>query len=91
MVRQILINLVGNAIKFTPAGGSVYLSGRHAQLMAAMRFSVRDTGVGMNEEEIAHALTPFGQNREPPRPPSMTAPAWACRWPRRCWNCMAAA
>ena len=30
--------------------------------MAAYEIAVRDTGVGMSEEEIAHALTPFGQN-----------------------------
>ena len=61
MIRQIVINLVGNAIKFTPPGGSVHLSGR---LLANgdYEIAVRDTGVGMSEKEIAHALTPFGQN-----------------------------
>ena len=61
MIRQILINLVGNAIKFTPPGGAVYMTGR---ILAdgAYEIAVRDTGVGMSEEEISHALTPFGQN-----------------------------
>ena len=61
MVRQIVLNLVDNAIKFTPAGGRVTLSG--ATLPdGGYQLSVRDTGVGMSEKEIAVALTPFGQN-----------------------------
>ena len=61
MIRQIVINLVGNAIKFTPPGGTVHLSGRMLA-NGAYEIAVRDTGVGMSEAEIAHALTPFGQN-----------------------------
>jgi signal transduction histidine kinase len=61
MVRQIVINLVGNAIKFTPEGGTVHIEsgpapdGRYALV-------VRDSGIGMTEKEIANALVPFGQN-----------------------------
>jgi len=61
MIRQIVINLVGNAIKFTPPGGSVHLGGRLLP-DGSYEISVRDTGVGMSEAEMAHALTPFGQN-----------------------------
>jgi signal transduction histidine kinase len=60
MVRQILINLVGNAIKFTPAGGAVEVSGAHL-VDGGYAVTVRDSGIGMTEEEIAKALTPFGQ------------------------------
>jgi len=60
MVRQVLINLVGNAIKFTPAGGTVCLTGGPAA-DGAYELTVRDSGVGMSEEDIAVALTPFGQ------------------------------
>jgi signal transduction histidine kinase len=60
MVRQILINLVGNAIKFTPAGGTVCITGSPAA-DGAYELTVRDSGVGMSEEDIIVALTPFGQ------------------------------
>jgi signal transduction histidine kinase len=60
MVRQILINLVGNAIKFTPAGGSVTLTGRRLDC-GGYELTVADSGVGMTEDEVAQALMPFGQ------------------------------
>jgi len=59
MVRQVLINLVGNAIKFTPPGGMVMVSA--AQTGDCCTVTVRDTGIGMNAQDIAHALMPFGQ------------------------------
>ena len=60
MIRQIVINLVGNAIKFTPAGGSVTVSGA-ATPGGGYAVTVQDSGIGMTQEEIARALTPFGQ------------------------------
>lgn len=60
MVRQILINLLSNAIKFTPSGGKVEVQGRHGA-DGSYALMVRDNGIGMNEGEIAKALTPFGQ------------------------------
>lgn len=61
MIRQIVINLVGNAIKFTPPGGTVHLSGK-LRGDGGYEIAVRDTGVGMSEKEMAHAMMPFGQN-----------------------------
>jgi two-component system cell cycle sensor histidine kinase PleC len=59
-LRQIFSNLLSNAIKFTPKGGEVtaeaYEHGRGGVLV-----SIRDTGVGMSDEEVEIALTPFGQ------------------------------
>ena len=60
MIRQIMINLVGNAIKFTPAGGQVEISGK-ASANGGYAVLVRDSGIGMSEDDIAKALTPFGQ------------------------------
>jgi signal transduction histidine kinase len=53
---QVLINLLGNAIKFTPAGGSVSLQvgvESRAAEQALLRFDVRDTGVGIAAHEQA--------------------------------------
>jgi signal transduction histidine kinase len=60
MVRQILINLLGNAIKFTNSGGKVAVSG-HLAASGGYCITVRDTGVGMTADGIAQALKPFGQ------------------------------
>ncbi len=59
-LRQIVTNLISNAIKFTPAGGSVSVEGCRLNDGGAM-ILVRDTGVGMSPEEIVVAMTPFGQ------------------------------
>ena len=58
-LRQILINLLANAVKFTPQGGRVTLS--FAASPAAAVFAVTDTGIGMSPEEIAVATKPFHQ------------------------------
>jgi signal transduction histidine kinase len=58
-LRQILINLLANAIKFTPDGGHVTLSFEASP--AAAVFAVVDTGIGMSRDEIALATEPFQQ------------------------------
>jgi signal transduction histidine kinase len=59
-LKQVLLNLITNAIKFTPPGGEV----RVRLLRAAggqVLLEVADTGIGIAAGDIAKALTPFGQ------------------------------
>ena len=59
-VRQIVLNLLSNSIKFTEAGGQVIVStALNDEGDVALR--VRDTGIGMSEDDIATALEPFRQ------------------------------
>ena len=61
-VKQVLINLISNAIKFTPEGGEVSIE--TTQLKdGSMELNVHDSGIGMSQEDVAIALTPFGQVR----------------------------
>lgn len=59
-LEQIFQNLLSNAVKFTPEGGTVEveLGDKESRGVTVV---VRDTGVGMSEEEIRVALEPFGQ------------------------------
>ncbi|MBB4040011.1 PAS domain S-box-containing protein [Microvirga flocculans] len=59
-MRQIVLNLVSNAIKFTDAGGQVIVSTAMTD-RGEVAFRVRDTGIGMSPEEVEAALEPFRQ------------------------------
>jgi len=59
-IRQIVLNLLSNSIKFTAAGGQVIVSTALTPRGEAV-LRVRDTGVGMTEKEIETALEPFRQ------------------------------
>lgn len=58
-VQQILINLVSNAIKFTPDGGDVVVGAK--RIGSRLHFWVRDTGIGIAEEDFANLGKPFMQ------------------------------
>jgi len=61
-VQQILLNLLSNATKFTPANGSVTVTGSaDGERGERVRLVVRDTGVGIPAERLAQVFEPFVQ------------------------------
>jgi len=58
-LKQVVLNLLANAIKFTPAGGRVRVEVTSVE--ENLRIAVADTGIGMAPEDIPVALTAFGQ------------------------------
>ncbi|SOE01690.1 sensor histidine kinase [Caenispirillum bisanense] len=62
--RQMLVNLLSNAVRFTEPGGRVTIEGR-AVSPTAVAVMVRDTGIGMTPDEMRKALEPFGQADNP--------------------------
>ena len=59
-LRQIFTNVISNAIKFTPRGGTIKIEGQRTNT-GGLGILIRDSGVGMTADEIKVALTPFGQ------------------------------
>jgi signal transduction histidine kinase len=59
-LKQVVLNLLTNAVKFTPAGGTVTVTaGRDAT--GGVTFMVADTGIGIDPEDFDKVLAPFGQ------------------------------
>lgn len=66
-LNQVLLNLVGNAVKYTEEGGSISLKVTErtgaAKGCASYDFCVRDTGIGMSETFVAHIFEPFEREK----------------------------
>ena len=63
-LRQVLINILGNAVKFTPEGGTVSLTTEriaHYDDLSTFRFTISDTGIGMSEEFLPTIFEAFSQ------------------------------
>jgi signal transduction histidine kinase len=60
MLKQVMLNLLSNALKFTPKGGSILLQAR-AHEAGGLSFVVRDTGIGIAREDFDKIFRPFGQ------------------------------
>ena len=58
-IKQVLLNLLSNAVKFTPAGGRVTVGARLEG--ERVRLEVRDTGIGISEEDLSRLGRPFEQ------------------------------
>jgi PAS domain S-box-containing protein len=68
-LRQVLLNLLGNAVKFTDRGDIVLsiqqvATSENGQTTARLRFEVQDSGIGMSEEQLARIFQPFEQVSE---------------------------
>jgi PAS domain S-box-containing protein len=65
-LRQIMLNLLSNAVKYTNAGGQVVISAAVEQ-DGSLAVRVKDTGIGMTEEQLQDALQPFTRIESPDR------------------------
>ncbi|OGS35959.1 MAG: hypothetical protein A2293_09240 [Elusimicrobia bacterium RIFOXYB2_FULL_49_7] len=62
-IKQVIINLVGNAIKFTPSGGSITVTAiRHSA--GFVRVSVTDTGIGIPQDKFQTVFEKFSQIKD---------------------------
>ncbi len=59
-IKQIAINILANAIRFTPSGGQIVVSTAY-EPTGSVTLRIRDTGVGMSKSELEQAMKPFGQ------------------------------
>ena len=63
-IKQVMINILGNAVKFTPKGGKVRFlieEGKRFERNAVLKLIISDTGIGMSEEFLPHIFDPFSQ------------------------------
>ena len=63
-LRQVMINILGNAVKFTPEGGSVFFTIEDVKRLenkATLRFTIADTGIGMSPEYLPKLFEAFSQ------------------------------
>jgi len=86
--KQVFLNLVTNAVKYTPPGGHIEIAGRFDRERGVI-FTISDSGIGIAPEHLERVLQPFEQSirNSADRSP---APGSVCRWSRPSWSCTAA-
>ena len=64
-LEQVLVNITGNAVKYTPEGGAIFVTAEEAEDLAdgrsVYRFCIRDTGIGISEEFLPHIFESFSR------------------------------
>jgi signal transduction histidine kinase len=60
-LRQVMVNLISNAVKFTPEGGRVTIAARAVPDMDQLEIAVTDTGIGISPEDQARLFRPFSR------------------------------
>ena len=65
-INQVLLNIISNAVKFTPAGGRILIQARRAA-DGGIELAVVDSGIGIAEDELDEVLKPFVQSRDAER------------------------
>ncbi len=68
-MKHVWINLISNAIKYTPPGGTIFISLEEINGKAA--FSVKDTGVGIGEEDLPKIFNKFHKGRNMYKSPGL--------------------
>ncbi|MFP4097668.1 MAG: PAS domain-containing sensor histidine kinase [Alphaproteobacteria bacterium] len=61
LVRQSLLNIITNAVKYSPDGGQIIVSAAVDPVSGGLVIAIEDEGVGIAEDKLDHALEPFGQ------------------------------
>jgi signal transduction histidine kinase len=60
-LRQVLVNLISNAVKFTPEGGRVTITTKAVPGVDRLEIAVTDTGIGISPEDQARLFRPFSR------------------------------
>ena len=69
-IRQVLLNILSNAVKYTPDGGTINFYARETLFeegLVHLRIEIADTGIGMSEEFLRHIFEPFTQEQRSSR------------------------